>query len=148
LHLHGAALTLDLASPLGNTLARVDVSPDGARLRAPGNDGSLQELAGPSAEALAEQVLGFALPVVGIGDWIEGRPAPAPPASIAGVTTGADGAVERIEQDGWSITVEERFAAGARPRRLTFERAARPASAFTTAAPAVTLRLVLDEPSV
>lgn len=143
--LSGDALTLDLATPLGNTLARIEASPSGARLRAPSSDGSLREVAGPSGEALAERVLGYALPVAGIGDWIEGRPAPGAPAAT--LVKGADGSVESFEQYGWSIAIDERFSAGGTPRRLTCSRPEGRAEGFAPAAPAVTLRLVLDEPA-
>lgn len=133
LAIHGDGLTLDLASPLGNTMARIDTDASGARMTAPGANGEVQRLRGANADALAEEVLGWSLPVSGIGDWIIGRPVPVRPHQ-----TIADGTA--IEQDGWTIRVLDRFAANAAPRRLNFERAAAPNS------PAVTLRLVLDDP--
>lgn len=129
------ALTLDLASALGTTLARVETGPDGARLTEPGSPP--RELRGASAEALAEQALGFALPASGIGDWIVGRPV----AHRAASTTLQDGQIRVIEQDGWTIRVLERFAANGLPRRLAFERPAH------TASPAIRLQLVLDDPA-
>jgi outer membrane lipoprotein LolB len=135
LSVRGTALTLDLASPLGTTLARIEAGPDGARLTEPGSPP--RELSGPSAEALAEQALGFPLPASGIGDWILGRPV----AQRAARTTQQDGHIDAIEQDGWTIRVLERFASSGLPRRLSFER---PAHA---AAPAIRLQLVLDDPA-
>jgi outer membrane lipoprotein LolB len=143
--LSGDALTLDLATPLGNTLARIEASSDGARLRAPADDGSLREVYGPSGEALTERVLGYALPVAGIGDWIEGRPAAGAP--VDALVTGAGGKIESFEQYGWSIAIDERFADAGTPRRLTCSRPAGRAEGLAPAAPAVTLRLVLDEPA-
>lgn len=133
LSIHADGLTLDLSSPLGNTLARIDTDANGARLVAPDGNGSLQRLQGPNADALTEQALGWSLPVSGIGDWIVGRPVPVRPYRSVG-----EGA---IEQDGWTIRVLERFGGDSAPRRLSFER---PAAAPS---PAITLRLVLDEPS-
>jgi outer membrane lipoprotein LolB len=134
LSVHGDGLTLDLASPLGNTLARIDTDANGARMTAPAANGSMHQLQGPSADALAEQVLGWSLPVSGIGDWIIGRPVPARTyRSMPDSTT--------IEQDGWMIRVLDRFEGNGVPRRLTFERAAAAPS------PAVTVRLVLDDPT-
>jgi outer membrane lipoprotein LolB len=141
LSVSGPRLVLDLASPLGTTMARIESGPDGALMRAPGSDG-LQDARGRDAEALALQVLGWPLPVAGIGDWIVGRPAPARPSR----TQGNDGRLQTIEQDGWTIEIAERFDTG-EPRRLVFVRPARPGNALTPAAPAITLRLVLDEPA-
>ncbi len=133
LAVHGDGLTLDLASPFGNTLARIDTDRGGARLTAPASDGGLQRVQGPNADALAEQVLGWALPVAGIADWIVGRPMPAHPYRAPDGNT--------IEQDGWTIRVLDRFGADGAPRRLAFERPAAPHG------PAVRMQLVLDEPS-
>lgn len=133
LSIHSDGLTLDLASPLGNTLARIDTDPVGARMTAPAAGGEVQRISGPNADALVEQVLGWSLPVSGISEWILGRPVPARPYRSV-----QDGAA--IEQDGWTIRVLDRFEASGAPRRLTFERVAAAPS------PAVTLRLVLDDP--
>lgn len=135
----GPRLTLDLATPLGTTLARIDSTPDSAVLRVPGAQG-VQEAHGRDASTLAEEILGWPLPVGGIGDWIVGRSAPGRPARVEGEPASL------IEQDGWRIEVQERFDSGA-PRRLSFARAARAGSALSTPAPAITLRLVLDEPT-
>lgn len=132
------AVVLDLDSPLGSTLARVQVDPDGAMLTAPG-DGGQRQVRGTSAEALTYEVLGWPLPVAGFRDWIDGRPVAARPANER---TTAEG--KGFEQDGWTIIVLERFDQGrAAPRRLLFER---PEAQGST--PAITLRLVLDEPPI
>jgi outer membrane lipoprotein LolB len=132
------SVVLDLDSPLGSTLARVQVDPDGATLTAPG-DGGQRQVRGTSAEALTYEVLGWPLPVAGFRDWIDGRPVAARPASDR---TTAEG--KGFEQDGWTILVLERFDPGrGAPRRLLFER---PEGQGST--PAITLRLVLDEPPI
>jgi outer membrane lipoprotein LolB len=128
----GDRLVLDLSSPVGTTLARIDVGAQGATLRTADNGATRQ---GRDAEALALEVLGWPLPAAGIGDWIEGWPAPGRPSRA----TERDGAVAAIEQDGWTIEIAERFAAGS-PRRIVISRPA------LGEAPAITLRLVLDEP--
>ena len=69
-------ITLDLASPLGNTLARVASDAGGATLTSPRADGTLATWQGDSADALAESVLGYRLPVTGLADWIAGRATP------------------------------------------------------------------------
>ena len=133
-----STVVLDLDSPLGSTLARVTVDEKGAHLVAPG-DGGQREVHGASAEALTYEVLGWPLPVSGFRDWIDGRPildrAAAPRANADGKT---------FEQDGWTISVLERFDEGrGAPRRLLFER-----SEERGQIPAISLRLVLDEPPI
>jgi outer membrane lipoprotein LolB len=145
------ALTLDLATPLGTTLASLHSDARGAVLTvaeaaaagdgpdAPPAQRGPRELRGPDAEALALDTLGWTLPFGGIRDWILGRPAPGQPVRQA--------SAEGFEQDGWTIRVLERFEGSALPRRLLFERAAQaPASGSPRPAPAITLRLVLDAP--
>ena len=128
--------TLDLASPLGNTVARVEAVGDRATLTAPQPDGTLATWRGDSPDALAEAVLGYRLPVAGLADWIAGRAAPHRPARVFPQA----GPAQRIEQDGWTIGIEERFADAGAPRRLSFDRAA-----GGPLAPSVRLRLVLDD---
>ena len=125
---------IDLATPLGTTVARIEVGPEGANASGPG----MQEARGPDADALAEQLLGWRLPVSGLPDWIEGRPVPSRPARVE-----RDGSRPvLIEQDGWIVRIAETFAASGRPRLLVLERAAAP-----PLAPGVVLRLVVDDPA-
>lgn len=129
----GERQRIDLSTPIGTTVARIDVGPDGARASGPG----VPETRGPDADALAEQLLGWRLPVSGLADWIEGRPVPGRPARVE-----RDGARPvLIEQDGWTVRLAEPFEATGRPRRIELERAASPI------APGVVLRLVVDEPA-
>lgn len=139
LAVRGERLTLDLATPLGTTLARVDSGPDGAQLQTQGASG-LQQARGPDAGELATELLGYPLPVAGIADWIEGRAAPQRPAQ----TLVRDDGLPRFVQDGWTIEVSERYPSGG-VRRLVFARPAQPGSGRSAPIPAITLRLVLDE---
>lgn len=124
---------IDLATPLGTTVARIEVGPDGASASGPG----MQDARGPDADALAEQLLGWRLPVSGLSDWIEGRPVPSRPARVE-----RDGnRAVLIDQDGWTVRIAETFAASDRPRLVVLERAASPL------APGVVLRLVVDDPA-
>lgn len=129
----GDRQSIDLSTPLGTTVARIAIGPDGARASGPG----VAEVRGPDADALTEQMLGWRLPVSGMADWIEGRPAP-----------GRAARVERdgnrpvlIEQDGWVVRLAETFAASGRPRLIVLERPASPL------APGVVLRLIVDDPA-
>ena len=124
---------IDLATPLGTTVARVEVGPEGASASGPG----MQEVRGPDADALAEALLGWRLPVSGLSDWIEGRPVPTRRAVL-----GHEGnRLVLIEQDGWTVRIDETFATTGRPRLIVLERAAAPP------APGVVLRLVVDGPA-
>ncbi len=129
-----SGITLDLASPLGNTLARMHTDGTGATLTAPQPDGSLASWQGASPEALAEQTLGWTLPVSGLADWIEGRAVPTRPAR----QSPAKGPAQIIEQDGWTIQVLERFEHSMAPRRLSFRRPG------VIDAPAISVQLVVD----
>jgi outer membrane lipoprotein LolB len=131
-----ARTTLDLASPLGNTLARVEAVANRASLTAPQADGQLATWHGESPDALAESVLGYRLPVSGLADWIAGRAA----AGRTALVFPATGPAQRIEQDGWLIAIDERSEQTGAPRRLSLEH-----GAAGDAAPSVRLRLVLDE---
>lgn len=132
----GPSLTLDLSTPVGTTLARLERTGRGARLTAPRDDGGMASVEGSDAEALMRDAFGWSIPVDGLADWLAGRPAHGAPAEVR---TDANGKVAAIAQSGWTIEIEERFAEpGGAPRRL---RATRPASG---PAPALTLRLVLD----
>ncbi|MGZ8272320.1 MAG: lipoprotein insertase outer membrane protein LolB [Burkholderiaceae bacterium] len=129
----GNRQTIDLATPLGNTVARIEVGPEGARASGPGVD----KVQGPDADALMEQMLGWRLPVSGMSDWIEGRPAPGRPARVEREGTRP----VLIEQDGWVVRMSEVFPASDRPRLLVLERPASPL------APGVVLRLIVDDPA-
>lgn len=133
--INAGTTTIDLASPLGNTLARLQSSSAGARLQVP-EGGSLREIHDTNAEALAERVLGFALPLAGLPWWIRGEPAPDRAARVEHEA----GAIARIEQDGWTILVNERFDSPPSPRRLTLARAP------SAQSPSMSLRVVLDAP--
>jgi len=133
---------LDLASPLGNTLARLHTGTHGAWLQLPDEDGGLRTLRDGHAQALSERVLGYPLPLEGLPWWIEGMPAPArTPAQAARVHYADNGLPEHIEQDGWRIHIEERFNTPDRPtpRRLQLTHSPR-------AGTALQLRVVIDAP--
>ena len=131
LEVRGPQQILEVASPLGTTVARIEIEPGGARA----TGARMQEVRGADADALTEQLLGWPLPVSGLADWIEGRPVPQRSARIE-----RDGdRIVLIDQDGWVIRLPEYLEGAARPRRLVLER---PAGVNT---PSVTLRLIIDE---
>jgi len=137
LEIHGLQQILELSSPLGTTVARIEIEPGAARA----TGAQMQEVRGTDADALTEKLLGWPLPVSGLADWIEGRPVPS---RVARVERESERVV-LMEQDGWTIRLPEYFegrGATPRPRRLVLER---PAGANT---PSVVLRLIVDEPAV
>ena len=124
---------VELASPIGTTMARVEISPGRATATGP----QMQTETGPDPDALLTRLFGWRLPVRGLADWIDGRPDPARPARVE-----RDGdRITRIEQDGWTIRIAEVFPASSRPRLLLMDR---PPSAGD---PAVSVRLVVDDPA-
>lgn len=126
-------LTLDLASPFGTTIARIESSPGIARLIVPGNaDASRSDPDG--LDALTQHALGWRLPVGGLSSWIDGHPAPE---FTAAARTAVSGDV--FVQQGWTISVVERFDGGS-PRQLKMERTAEGES------PAMSVKLILDHP--
>ena len=133
LETRGAQHVLELLSPLGTTVARIEVEPGSARA----TGAQMREVRGPDADAITEQLLGWPLPVSGLTDWIQGRPTPQRIAR----TELESGRVTLIEQDGWTIRLPEYFDSTGGPRRLVLERAG------LGGTPAVALRLVVDDPT-
>ncbi len=81
----GPQQVLELSSPLGTTVARIEIEPGGARA----TGAQMQEVRGADADALTEQLLGWRLPVSGLADWIEGRPVPQIALRASSVTANA-----------------------------------------------------------
>ncbi len=60
-------ITLDLMTPLNGILARIEITPSEATLT---RDLNTPPLFAPSGEELMQQVLGFALPIPVLEDWL------------------------------------------------------------------------------
>ncbi len=133
LEVRGARQTIDLATPVGTTVARIEIEPGQATATGP----QLQTVSGPDADRLVEDLIGWRLPVAGLADWIDGRPSPVRPSS----TQREGGRVSEIVQDGWTIRYAEYSSVTQRPRRLLLERAP------VDAGPALSVRLIVDEPA-
>lgn len=108
----GGELRLDLANPLGSTLARIEVTPAGATLRRA--DGSRE--AAQNADALAAQVLGSPIPVEGLRDWLRGRT----DGKARDLNTNASGQPESFVENGWEVRLTRYDAVG--PRLLVMHR--------------------------
>ncbi len=108
---------LDLASPLGQTIARLSGDASGVRLQT--SDGRVAIASDWSS--LTTRALGWPLPVEGLAFWIQGLPRDGAPAAIE---AGSDGMPAALRQDGWSVVYQafERGSDGVpRPQRLTLD---------------------------
>lgn len=85
-----------IASPLGQGVARIVRHGEGVTLRT----AEPREYHAADAESLTQKVLGFRLPLAGLGDWVRARPAPDEPFDIE---RSADGRVRSLQQRGWKI---------------------------------------------
>ncbi|MBS1134427.1 MAG: outer-rane lipoprotein LolB [Burkholderiaceae bacterium] len=130
----GNQQVIDLATPVGTTLARIEIEPGRATATGP----EMQMASGPNADQLIEGLLGWRLPVSGLADWLEGRPEPSRPAR----TQMDSERISRIEQDGWTIRIEEYSTVTNKPRRLQLDRP------MVNGQPAVSVRLIVDDPAV
>jgi outer membrane lipoprotein LolB len=102
-----------LTTPFGQGIARL--ARDGGDITLTTQDG--REFRAADAESLTEQVLGFRLPLVGLADWVRGRPASNPAPEPALERRDPTGRLTELEQSGWRIRYLE--YADARPSRIT-----------------------------
>ncbi len=109
----GNNLRLDLANPLGSTLARVDVSPGQAVLTR--SDGH-QERA-RHADDLVELVLGSPMPVAGLRDWLQGETGRD---QTDGLQRNESGQITEFSQNGWRVRLSRYDSHG--PRLLQLNR--------------------------
>lgn len=121
-------LVLDLANPLGSTLARVQA--DGSQAVLTRSDGSQTRAATP--DALVAEVLGGDIPVAGLRDWLRGR-LPARPAAES-VERDAAGRPVAFVQGGWRARLSRYDDQG--PRLLQMDR--------SQAGQRISVRLVVD----
>ena len=101
-----------LSTPLGQGVARLTRVDGEITLKT--QDG--REYRAADAESLTEQVLGFRVPIVGLADWVRGRPAQAPAPAPTRQRADAAGRLAELEQAGWRI--EYLAYEGALPARV------------------------------
>jgi len=95
---HDATVTLELRTPLGQTLAVVTASPAQATLELPNR----QPLTADNVATLMQTSLGFALPVEGLRYWLQ--PSVAPTSRARTTADPQDPSrLSQIRQDGWTI---------------------------------------------
>jgi outer membrane lipoprotein LolB len=123
----GTQLRLDLANPLGSTLARVEVVPGAAMLTR--EDGSRKQA--PDPDALVELVLGSPIPVANLRDWLQGRTGRMP---VQGLEKNPAGQIAGFEQNGWNVQLSRYDALG--PKLLQLHR--------DGAGERISVRLVID----
>jgi outer membrane lipoprotein LolB len=112
-----------ITSFLGQGVARIRRSGGEVELVAEG-----KEHRAPDAETLTQQVLGWRLPLRGLPDWVQGRPAPGGAGEIRRDSTDR---VVAFAQDGWKV--EYQAFEGERPSRLRMSR------------PDLEIRLIVDQ---
>ena len=95
---HGDDVSLELRSPLGQTLAVVKSTPRAASLELPNRPTQYA----PDVGDLMQKTLGFELPLAGLRFGLLPTAAPATPAET--VRDPADGTrIKQLRQDGWTI---------------------------------------------
>ncbi len=125
----GSGLEVDLTNPLGNTLARVEVSDFQAVLI----DTSGRRIVAVSPDDLMARVLdGRPLPVSGLRYWVRGELMPNTPAEH--VKRDEKGRLLSAEQHGWQVNLSDYDAKG--PTRLRLVR--------NEAVERITVRLTVD----
>ena len=84
-----------ITSPLGQGIARIVRQGDAVTL----TTSEPRDYHAANAELLTEEVLGFRVPLVGLSDWVRGRPAPGP----SRARRDERGRLAELEQSGWRI---------------------------------------------
>jgi len=64
----GQRIDIDLMSPLGQTMAKLSITPISATIQQTGKETKIAD----NVAELTEQTLGWSLPVVGMRDWLQG----------------------------------------------------------------------------
>lgn len=92
-----------LLSPLGQTLAQIQLNPDGASL----TTSEHQSYHAADVESLTEQVLGWHLPLEGLQYWVQGVNSPV---TASEIDLDIIGRAVAIRQDGWDIDYSNYFS--------------------------------------
>lgn len=126
----GTRLTLDLANPFGNILARVTVEPGQAILTQ--SNGEILRASDP--DGLVQQAIGERVPVRDLRQWLRVplRPVPA----MQQVKRDEKGRITAFEQNGWEVELSRFDEQG--PRLLVLSR--------NEGSKQIVIRLVVDVP--
>ena len=112
-------IEVNLASPLGQTIATIAVTPEGATLTQSGQP----PRTAADIDGLTQQTLGWTLPVSGLRDWLQGYALDAEGKRFA--ASPANNSV--VTKDGWRlrfVSWQDDKAAQPVPRRIDADRAA------------------------
>jgi outer membrane lipoprotein LolB len=119
---------IDLSTPLGQTLAKLEGSPAGVEVRLP--DGRTQSAS--TWRELTERAFGVTIPVDGLSAWVRGVPRATEPFTIE---RDARGRASLLRQQGWEIVYAYADDTATRPFR---------ASLTYPGADAIEVRVVVD----
>jgi outer membrane lipoprotein LolB len=129
----GAHTGVTLLSPLGQTVATINATPDGATLQR----GGQAPLRAADVDALTVQALGWPLPVSGMREWLQGYGTDSTQRRFVALPLEAPSVLNT--HDGWRVRYADWQTAGepVRPRRIDLER-------DTMQAGTVSIRIVID----
>ena len=126
-------IDVSLASPLGQTIASITVTPDSATLK----QAERAPRVAKDIDTLSAQALGWSLPVTGLRDWLQGYATDASGKRFA--ASPANNSV--YTKDGWRlrfVSWQDDKAAQPLPRRIDAERDA------TATSDELAIRIVID----
>ena len=127
-----AAVDVALLSPLGQTIAKIRVTPESATL----TQSDKTPRVARDIDSLTAQTLGWSLPVSGLRDWLQG--VVTEQNGQKRIATPQDENTDIVSADGWRIRYAAwDMSAAPRPRRIDLARS-------TEEAGEVALRLVVD----
>ncbi len=130
----GDRTDVTLASPLGQTIATIAITPTEATL----TQGNGRTRAAADIDTLSAQALGWPLPVSGLRDWLQGYAM----AADGGRFIASPQRTSVTTRDGWHLSYvswQDDAATSLRPKRIDAERSASPQ------ADQVAIRIVIDE---
>lgn len=111
--IHDAAHdAIDLSSPLGQVIAKLEGGADGVQVRLP--DGSTQSAA--TWQALTDRAFGVTIPVDGLAAWVRAVPRRAAPFTVE---RDSRGRVALLRQQGWDVVYAYADDAADRPFRAS-----------------------------
>jgi outer membrane lipoprotein LolB len=130
-------IVVTLSSPLGQTLARIDVTPTMSSLTESGQPTRIAA----DPDALTERALGWPLPIAGMRDWLQGVAINANGQRVV-ASDKSDEASTVVTQDNWHIRYAswqdtDTIPLSSHPRRIDMTR-------NTQEAGEVSIRLVID----
>lgn len=105
---------LDLKTPLGGTIARIEKTQENVQLKVLGQEA----IEAQNIDQLLLNTLGFTVPIDGLSYWIKGQVDP----SMTSKVQPSQGPLKCIEQNGWTIEIVSRNPDQS-PKRLRMSRA-------------------------